>query len=74
MAIVINIEKAKAIAHEKRKSARYAEFAPLDVMATVPSKATEAELKRQAIRDKYAVMQKAIDAAKTLEELKQAMP
>lgn len=74
MAIIINTEKAKAIAHEKRKAARDAEFAPLDVMATVPSKAAEAELKRQAIRDKYAVMQKAIDAAKTLDELKQAMP
>lgn len=74
MGILINIEKAKAIAHEKRKVARNAEFAPLDVMATIPSKAAEAEAKRQAIRDKYAAMQTAIDAAKTLEELKQAMP
>jgi hypothetical protein len=72
--ISFNLDKAKAIAHEKRKSARDAEFAPLDVMATIPSKAVEAETKRQAIRDKYSAMQTAIDAAKTLEELKQAMP
>ena len=72
--ISFNLDKAKTIAHEKRKSARDAEFAPLDVMATIPSKAAEAETKRQAVRDKYAAMQTAIDAAKTLDELKQAMP
>ena len=33
-----------------------------------------AEAARQAIRDKYAAMQGAIDAASTVEEIKAAMP
>ncbi len=35
--ITINIDKAKAIAHDKRRQARSAEFAPLDIKATIPS-------------------------------------
>ena len=35
--IQINIEKAKEIAHTHRRAARAAEFAPLDVQATIPS-------------------------------------
>jgi hypothetical protein len=41
--ITINIDKAKAIAHDKRREARSAEFAPLDIKATIPSEATAAE-------------------------------
>lgn len=70
--ITINITKAKNIAHEKRRTARAAEFAPLDVQATVPSLAVAAEAGRQVIRDKYAVMQTAIDKAATPEEIKTA--
>jgi hypothetical protein len=72
--IAININKAKAIAHEKRRAARDAEFAPLDVKATIPNYADDAEFERQMIRDKYDAIQADIDAAKTLDELKQAMP
>jgi hypothetical protein len=72
--IAININKAKAIAHEKRRAARDAEFAPLDVKATIPNYADDAEFERQMIRDKYDSIQADIDAAKTLDELKQAMP
>ncbi len=72
--ISININKAKAIAHEKRRAARDAEFAPLDVKATIPNYADDAEFERQMIRDKYDAIQADIDAAKTLDELKQAMP
>ena len=43
MSIVINIDKAKTIAHDKRRAARAAEFAPLDVKATIPSEAAAAE-------------------------------
>jgi hypothetical protein len=68
--ITININKAKIIAHDKRREARSAEFAPLDIKATIPSEATAAEAARQVIRDKYAAMQTAIDAASTVEELK----
>jgi hypothetical protein len=72
--ITININKAKTIAHDKRREARSAEFAPLDIKATIPSEATAAEAARQAIRDKYAAMQTAIDAASTVDEIKAAMP
>jgi hypothetical protein len=72
--IIINIDKAKAIAHDKRREARSAEFAPLDIKATIPSEATEAETARQAVRDKYAAMQTAIDLASTIDEIKAVMP
>ena len=72
--ITINIDKAKAIAHDKRRAARSAEFAPLDIKATIPSEAQAAEAARQAIRDKYAEMQAQMDAAQTVEELKALLP
>ena len=72
--ITINIEKAKTIAHDKRREARSAEFAPLDIKATIPSEATTAEAARAAIRVKYATMQTAIDSASTIDEIKAAMP
>ena len=72
--ITINIDKAKAIAHDKRREARSAEFAPLDIKATIPSEATVAEAARQVVRDKYATMQSAIDASSTIEQIKAVMP
>lgn len=74
MSITINIDKAKGIAHDKRREARSAEFAPLDIKATIPSEATAAEAARQAVRGKYAAMQTAIDSASTVDEIKAAMP
>lgn len=71
--ITINIDKAKAIAHEKRRAARDAEFAPLDVKATIPSMAKQAETEREAVRVKYAAIQATIDAATTVEQIKAAM-
>jgi hypothetical protein len=75
--IVINTDKAKAIAHEKRRAARAAEFAPHDevIMKQIPGvDHTAAEAARQAIRDKYAAMQAEIDAAQTVEQLKALLP
>ena len=72
--ITINLDKAKNIAHDKRRAARSAEFAPLDIKATIPAEAQAAEAARQAIRDKYATMQTAIDDATTVEQIKSAMP
>ena len=72
--ITINIDKAKSIAHDKRREARSAEFAPLDIKATIPSEATAAEAARQAVRDKYADMQTAIESASTVDQIKAAMP
>lgn len=68
--ITVNITKAKAIVHDKRRAARAAEFAPLDIKATIPSEAAAAEAARQAIREKYATMQTEIDTAPGVPELK----
>ena len=71
--ITINIDKAKAIAHDIRRAARAEEFKSLDVKATIPSEAAAAEAARQAIRDKHAQIQADIDAATTVDELKTVM-
>jgi len=71
--ITININKAKSVAHDMRRAARAAEFAPLDIKATIPSEAAAAEAARQFIRDKYANIQVAIDAATTVDGIKSAL-
>lgn len=68
--IAINIDKAKAIVHDIRRAKRTAEFAPLDIKATIPSEAAAAEAARQAIREKYAAIQSDIDSAPGVPELK----
>lgn len=72
-AIGHNMERAKLIAHDKRRAARAAEFAPLDVEATIPAKAAQAEAQREAIRQKYALMQTQIDAAASVDAIKSAL-
>ena len=67
--ITINIDKAKAISHDKRRAARSSEFAPLDIKATIPSEAAQAEADRQVIREKYAAIQTEIDAAQDVDTL-----
>lgn len=76
MSIVINITKAKDIAHDVRRAARAEEFKPFDeaIAKQIPGQAEGAEAQRQLIRDKYAQMQTDIDAASTVEEIKAAMP
>ena len=69
--ITVNIDKAKDIVHAARREKRAAEFAPLDIKATIPSEASAAENARQAIRDKYAALQTSIDAASGVSELTQ---
>jgi hypothetical protein len=71
--IVVNIDKAKQIAHEIRRDKRAQEFAPLDVKATIPSEAVEAESARQVIREKYAAIQQNIDASESPEQIKEAI-
>jgi hypothetical protein len=68
--INVNLEKAKTIVHDIRRAKRTAEFAPLDIKATIPSQAAAAEAARQAVRDKYAAIQADIDAAPGVPELK----
>jgi hypothetical protein len=68
--ITVNLDKAKVIVHDIRRAKRTAEFAPLDVKATIPSEAAAAEAARQAVREKYAAVQSQIDAASGVAELK----
>jgi len=73
--ITINIDKAKAIAHDKRRAAREAEFKPYDdaIAKQIPGQVDGAEAQRQAIREKYAAIQQSIDAATTPDEIKTAL-
>lgn len=74
--IRINMDKARVIAHDKRRAMREVEFAPFDsvIAKQIPGKdAAAAEAERQKIRDKYAAMQTAIDAAADADALKAAL-
>ena len=73
--ITININKAKTIAHEVRRAARAEEFKPHDdaIAKQIPGQFEAAEAARQAIREKYAAMQTAIDASQTPEQIKAAL-
>jgi hypothetical protein len=75
--IIIDIDKAKEIAHEKRREARAEEFKPHDevIMKQIPGNdMTEAEAARQAIREKYEELQTQMNEAQTVEELKELLP
>ena len=74
--ITINLDKAKAIGHDIRRTQREAEFAPFDaiIMKQIPgNSAVEAEEARQQIRFKYALIQDVIEAAETADEIKSAL-
>lgn len=67
--LAVDVVKAKDIAHEKRRAKRAAEFAPLDVEATVPVLAAAAEAKRQKIREKYDTVQSEINGTDSVDTL-----
>ena len=74
--ITINMDKAKAIGHDMRRQKREAEFAPFDaiIMKQIPgADHAAAEVSRQAIREKYALIQDVIEGATTVEEIKSAL-
>ena len=74
--ITINLDKAKAIGHDKRRALRAEEFKPYDEVITKQIPGTDhtaAEAARQAIRDKYALIQDVIEGASTPEEIKSAL-
>jgi hypothetical protein len=74
--IRINIDKAKAVAHDMRRAKRAEEFAPHDevIAKRIPGTAeADAEAARQAIREKYSAMQTEIDTASTPDEIKAAL-
>lgn len=71
-----DLDKCKDIAHVHRRAARAEEFAPYDevIMKQIPgADAAAAEVARQEIRDRYAAMQDAIDAATSTDEIKAAL-
>lgn len=77
MSIIVNLNKAKNIAHEKRREARAKEFEPYDaiIMKQIPGNDfVNAEEERQKIRDKYSQLQIQMNSAKTVDELKQLLP
>ena len=73
--ITINIDKAKAIAHDMRRAARAEEFKPYDeaIAKQIPGQMEGAEAARQAIREKYAAIQADIDAAADVDGIKAAL-
>lgn len=73
--IVINIDKAKEIAHAERRRRRSSEFGPLDaqIASQIPGIDLRAvEAARAGVRARYAAMQSAIDAATTPDAIKRA--
>jgi predicted DNA binding CopG/RHH family protein len=76
MSIGINMDKAKDIGHQMRRQQRAEEFAPFDkaIAIRLPGADLDAiEEKRQAIREKYALIEDVIDGATTPEEIKLAL-
>lgn len=73
MMINVNIDKAKEIAHTQRRAVREELFKGLDIQATIPMYAEKAEIKRQEIRDKFALIQTSIDESTDVEQLKDAL-
>ena len=75
-AVDVDLDQAKSIGHDIRRAARAEEFAPLDAVIAkqIPgTSATEAEVARQEIRDKYAAIQVEIDAAEDPDQIKAAL-
>ena len=74
--IEIDLDRAKAIGHDLRRANRNAEFAPHDrvISLKIPgTSADQAEAARAAIRERYSIMQTAIDAAKTVDAIHAAL-
>jgi hypothetical protein len=75
-AVDVDLDKAKDIGHDIRRTQRAEEFKPYDevIMKQIPGlDATEAEASRAQIRFKYGLIQDVIDAASDPEEIKSAL-
>ena len=71
-----DLDKCKALGHDLRRIQRNAEFAPFDeiIAKQIPgADALAAEEARQAIREKYALIQDAIDIAEDPDTIKLAL-
>jgi len=75
-AIEIDLDAAKSIGHDRRRQQRAEEFKPFDevIAKQIPgADATAAEEARQSIREKYALIQDAIDIASDPDTIKLAL-
>ena len=75
-AVAVDLGKAKDIGHDIRRQQRAEEFAPFDeiIAKQIPgADALAAEVSRQEIRDKYAEVQAAINAASDPDAIKLAL-
>jgi hypothetical protein len=75
-AVDIDLDKAKDIGHDIRRTQRAEEFKPYDevIMKQIPgADNAAAEEARQQIRFKYALIQDVIEAAETPDEIKSAL-
>jgi hypothetical protein len=75
-AVAVDLDKAKDIGHDIRRQQRAEEFAPFDeiIAKQIPgADHVAAEASRQAIREKYALVQVAIEASEDAEAIKQAL-
>ena len=74
--IDVDLGQCRVIGHQLRRAQRNAEFAPFDdiIAKQIPGlDAAEAEASRQAIREKYALIQDAIDIAEDPDTIKLAL-
>jgi hypothetical protein len=75
-AVEVDLDQAKSIGHDIRRTQRAEEFAPFDniIAKQIPgADASEAEASRAQIRFKYGLIQDAINAASDPEEIKAAL-
>ena len=75
-AVDVDLDKAKDIGHDMRRTKRAEEFQPFDdiIAKQIPGlDALEAEEARQSIREKYALIQDAIDIAEDPDTIKLAL-
>ena len=75
-AVEVDLDKAKEIGHDLRRQNRAEEFKPFDevIAKQIPGvDAVAAEEARQAIRDKYALVQDVINGAEDPDTIKQAI-
>ena len=71
-----DLDQCRAIGHDKRRAARTEAFAPFDeiIAKQIPgADALAAEAARAEIRDKYALIQDAINVSETPNEIKSAL-
>ena len=74
--IEIDLNRAKAIGHDLRRANRNAEFVPHDKVISLQIPGVQrdaAEAARAAIRARYVIIESAIDAATTTDEIKEAL-